>query len=157
MMLDVILDRVRAGDQKRKLLPGVDVNDSQFSQRSLQLAACAVGCNGLSSRRPLAIEEDQMAVFSVWQSFFPAGVREEGLAITKAIWRDMTSFDGYVSHELIEDLDDPGHLVVVSKWSSRGRADQVLREYADAPNARRANELVSRPRTRFVGRPVDRD
>lgn len=95
-----------------------------------------------------------MPVFSVWQSFFPAEAHEEGLAVTKAIWRDMTGFEGYVSHELIEDLDDPGHLLVVSQWSSRDRADQVLREYGDAPNARRANVLVSRPRTRFVGRKV---
>lgn len=95
-----------------------------------------------------------MPVFSVWQSFFPAEAREEGLAVTEAIWRDMTAFDGYISHELIEDLDDPGHLLVVSQWSTRDRADQVLREYADAPNARRANALVSRPRTRFVGQKV---
>ena len=98
-----------------------------------------------------------MPVFSVWQSFFPAGAHEEGVAVTEAIWRDMSDFDGYVSHELIQDLDDPGHLLVVSQWSSRERADEVLREYADAPNATRANELVSRPRTRFVGLPVRQD
>lgn len=51
----------------------------------------------------------------------------------------------------IEDLDDSSHLLVVSRWTTRQRADEVLREYADHPNARRANELVSRPRTRFVG------
>jgi heme-degrading monooxygenase HmoA len=98
-----------------------------------------------------------MTVFSVWQSYFPADVHEEGLAITQAIWRDMTGCDGYVAHELIEDLDDPGHLLVVSEWATRERADEVLRQYADAPNARQANELVSRPRTRFVGRQVAAD
>jgi heme-degrading monooxygenase HmoA len=63
----------------------------------------------------------------------------------------MSSLDGYVTHELIEELDDPGHLLVVSQWTTRQRADEVLSEYAGNPNARRANELVSRPRTRFVG------
>ena len=63
----------------------------------------------------------------------------------------MIHFDGYLAHELIEDLDDPCHLLVVSQWTTRRRADEVLREYAAHPNARRANELVSRPRTRFVG------
>ena len=70
------------------------------------------------------------------------------------IWRDMTQFEGYLAHKLIEDLDDPGHLLVVSQWTTRQRADEVLREYADHPNARRANELVSRPRTRLLGHAV---
>ena len=92
-----------------------------------------------------------MPVFSVWESHHPAEVAEEGRRVTEAIWRDMVDFDGYLSHELIEDLDDPGHLLVVSQWTSRERADAVLGEYAGHPNARRANELVSRPRTRFLG------
>ena len=95
-----------------------------------------------------------MPVYSVWESRFPAAAAREGKAVTKAIWRDMVDFDGYVSHELVEDLEDPGHLLVVSCWSTRERADAVLREYAGHPNARRANELVSQPRGRFVGRAV---
>ncbi len=92
-----------------------------------------------------------MPVYSVWESHFPPKATHEGRAITEAIWRDMTQFDGYLTHELIEDLDDPGHLLVVSQWTTRQRADDVLREYADHPNARRANELSPRPRTRFLG------
>jgi heme-degrading monooxygenase HmoA len=65
----------------------------------------------------------------------------QGLAITEAIWRDMTQFEGYIGHELIEGLDDPGHLLVVSRWATRQRADEVLRAYADHPNAQHANEL----------------
>jgi hypothetical protein len=42
----------------------------------------------------------------------------------------------------------------VSRWTTRERADAVLREYSGHPNARRADELVSRPRERFVGRDV---
>lgn len=92
-----------------------------------------------------------MAIYSVWESHFPAAAAQEGRAITEAIWRDMTGFNGYLSHELIEDLDDPGHVLVVSRWTSRERADAVLHEYASHPNAQRANELVQRPRRRFVG------
>ena len=95
-----------------------------------------------------------MPVYSVWESHFPVAAAQEGKSITEAIWRDMVGFDGYVSHELVEDLDDPGHLLVVSRWTTRERADAVLREYAAHPNARRANSLVSRPRERFVGRAV---
>jgi quinol monooxygenase YgiN len=95
-----------------------------------------------------------MPVYSVWDSHFPAGEAQQGRAVIEAIWRDMTGFDGYVSHELIEDLDDPGHVLVVSQWTNRERADEVLGEYASHANARRADELVSRPRTRFVGHAV---
>jgi quinol monooxygenase YgiN len=95
-----------------------------------------------------------MPVFSVWESHFPSQARAEGQAVTEAIWRDMESFAGYLSHELIEDLDDPGRLLVVSRWTDREHADAALKEYADHPNARRARQLVSRPRTRMVGRGV---
>jgi quinol monooxygenase YgiN len=97
-----------------------------------------------------------MAVYSIWESHFPPHSAEEGRAITEAIWRDMIQFDGYLAHDLIEDLDEPGHLLVVSQWTTRQLADDVLRKYTDYPNARRANELVSRPRTRFVGHAVPR-
>jgi heme-degrading monooxygenase HmoA len=95
-----------------------------------------------------------MSAYSVWESHFPPQEARAGRAVTEAIWRDMTRFDGYVAHELIEDLDDPGHLLVVSQWTTRERADATLRAYASHPNARHANELVSRPRTRFVGHAV---
>lgn len=95
-----------------------------------------------------------MPVYSVWESHFPPEEIHEGRAVTAAIWRDMTLCDGYLTHELIENVDDPGHVLVISQWTSRERADEVLREYATHPNARRANELVSRPRTRFLGNPV---
>jgi heme-degrading monooxygenase HmoA len=91
-----------------------------------------------------------MSVYSIWESHFPAGAVEEGIRVTKAIWRDMLSFDGYVSHELIQDLEQPGHVIVVSQWASHDAADAAL-TYASHPNAERANELVSEPRRRTVG------
>jgi quinol monooxygenase YgiN len=92
-----------------------------------------------------------MPVYGVWESHFPPEAAAEGRAVTEEIWRDMLDFDGYLTHELIEDLDNPGHLLVVSQWTTRERADEVLSEYSGHPNARRANQLVSRPRVRFVG------
>lgn len=55
--------------------------------------------------------------------------------VTAAIWGDMPSFEGYLSHELLVDADDPGHLLVVSQWASRAHADESLRRYAAHPNA----------------------
>jgi quinol monooxygenase YgiN len=52
----------------------------------------------------------------------------------------MRSFEGYSSHELLPDIDDPGHLLVVSQWAGREHADESLRLYAEHPNARAANQ-----------------
>lgn len=91
-----------------------------------------------------------MTVFSIWESQFPQEASAEGRQVTERIWQDMPQYAGYEGHELLEDLDDPGHLLVVSRWSSRERADAVLQEYARNPNALEANRLVATPRRRFV-------
>lgn len=91
-----------------------------------------------------------MPVYSIWESRFPAAAAAEGCAVTEAIWGDMPGFDGYLGHELLVDADDPGHLLVVSRWTSRERADASLRDYAGHPNVRTVNRLVAEPRSRFV-------
>jgi quinol monooxygenase YgiN len=93
-----------------------------------------------------------MPAFSIWESRFPPEHVERGREVTTAIWQEMSDFAGYLRHVLIEDLDDPGRVVVVSEWESREAADKVLAEYASSPNARLANELVAEPRRRTVGR-----
>ncbi len=70
--------------------------------------------------------------------------------MTERIWEDMQGYEGYVGHELLQDLDDPGHLLVVSRWTSREHADQTLVQYAGNPKALEANRLVASPRRRFV-------
>ena len=94
-----------------------------------------------------------MSVYSIWESRFPAETSEEGISVTKEIWHDMLSFDGYLAHELIQDLDQQGHLIVISRWASRAAADAAM-SYASHPNARRADQLVSQPRRRTVGAPL---
>lgn len=90
-----------------------------------------------------------MGVYSIWESRFSTEATEEGIRVTKAIWQDMPSFDGYLAHELVQDVDEPGHLIVISRWASREAADAAL-SYASHPNAKRANQLVSEPRRRTV-------
>jgi heme-degrading monooxygenase HmoA len=94
-----------------------------------------------------------MSVYSIWESRFPAEAAQEGIRVTKAIWQDMRSFDGYLTHELIQDLDEPGHLIVISRWASSETADAAM-SYASHPNAERADQLVSQPRRRTVGAPL---
>jgi len=96
-----------------------------------------------------------VAIYAIWESRFPGPKATEGRAVTEAIWRDMTSFEGYLSHELLVDDDDPGHLLVVSQWASRQDADESLRLYVGHPNARAANDLVSEPRRRIIATPTD--
>jgi quinol monooxygenase YgiN len=91
-----------------------------------------------------------MAIHSIWESYFPPAAAAEGRSVTERIWADMTGFDGYLGHELLQDLDDPGHLLLVSRWSSQAHADQALADYAENPNALKANCLVGRPRRRFL-------
>ena len=91
-----------------------------------------------------------MPTYAIWESRFPAERAAEGRAVTQAIWRDMLSFEGYLSHELLVDDDDPGHLLLISQWASRKHADESLRVYATHPNARAANSLVAEPRRRII-------
>lgn len=94
-----------------------------------------------------------MTVYTIWESVFRADRSEEGAEVTRAIWRDMRSFDGYLDHEIVEDLDQPGHLIVVGRWESREAADAAL-SYRSSPNARLVDALVSSPRRRTVGRMI---
>ena len=90
-----------------------------------------------------------MSIYSIWESRFPPEAAAEGIKVTQAIWEDMLSFDGYLTHELVQDLDELGHLIVISQWASREAADAAL-TYAAHPNAARVNALVSEPRRRIV-------
>lgn len=91
-----------------------------------------------------------MGIYSIWESRFQREVADAGVAVTEAIWADMQGFEGYETHELVQDLDDPGHLIVISRWASREAADAAM-SYSSHPNAQSADELVSEPRRRTVG------
>ena len=91
-----------------------------------------------------------MPIYVIWESRFPEGQAAAGRTVTEAIWRDMPCFEGYLDHELLVAADDPGHLLVVSRWASQEHADESLRLYSEHPNARAANSLVAEPRRRIV-------
>ena len=96
-----------------------------------------------------------MTIYAIWESRFSASRAGEGRAVTEAIWRDMPDFEGYLGHELLIDADDPGHLLVVSRWTSQEHADESLRRYATHPNAGAADSLVAEPRRRILATRAD--
>jgi quinol monooxygenase YgiN len=96
-----------------------------------------------------------MSVVVLWEAKFGRDHTEEGQAVIKRIWDDMSQFAGYVDHETIVDVSDPGHVVVISHWASREAADRVLAEYRNHPNAVQANRLAVEPRRRTLGVIID--
>ncbi|HUA44081.1 MAG TPA: antibiotic biosynthesis monooxygenase [Solirubrobacteraceae bacterium] len=94
-----------------------------------------------------------MSIYSIWESRFPQASAQEGVEATRAIWGDMPAFDGYLDHQVVQDLDQPGHLFVLSRWASREAAEAAL-VYLSHPNAKRVDELVSEPRRRTVAAAV---
>jgi len=91
-----------------------------------------------------------MVITVVWETWLKAGAEAEGLRLTRQIWSDMRAFDGYVSHQLLVDLDTPGHLIVLGRWRSRDDADRVREQYQDAETVRQLTPLLARPRDRWV-------
>lgn len=86
----------------------------------------------------------------VWETWLESGSEPEGLLLTQKIWSDMTSFNGYVSHNLLVDNDDKRHLLVVSKWLGREHADQAVTDYAGSETVKLLKPLLARPRNRWV-------
>lgn len=86
----------------------------------------------------------------VWETWLKQGSEDEGLALTHRIWTDMTHFQGYVSHFVLRDEDEKGHLFVVSEWTSRNAADRTLAEYAGAEPVQLITPLLAKPRSRWV-------
>ena len=86
----------------------------------------------------------------VWETWLKQGSEDEGLALTRRIWTDMTHFQGYVSHFILKDEDERGHLLVVSEWTTRDAADRIRDSYSDAEPVRLITPLLAKPRNRWV-------
>jgi len=96
-----------------------------------------------------------MDVTVLWELHFRPASAEGGLEVTRKIWQDMRQFPGYVDHEIVRDLDNPGHLLVISHWTSREALETVKNRYGGHPNVLLANQLASEPRRRWIGLRVE--
>lgn len=95
-----------------------------------------------------------MPVESIFEFRFSADTREEGSSVAKAIGADMPSKAGFMDVRVIQDVTDPGHLIVATRWDSQDSANTLLTAYNEDAKVKRATELMGRPPSGFVGNVV---
>jgi quinol monooxygenase YgiN len=86
----------------------------------------------------------------VWDTWLKPGTEADGLRLTRQVWSDMRSFDGYISHQILIDQDAPAHIIALAKWRSRADADAVREKYQGSETIRELTPLLARPRDRWV-------
>jgi quinol monooxygenase YgiN len=86
----------------------------------------------------------------IWDTWLKPGSEAEGLRLTRQVWSDMRSFEGYVSHQLYADEDAPGHIIALGQWQRREDADRVREKYKDSETIRQLTPLLARPRDRWI-------
>ncbi|GHO99580.1 hypothetical protein KSF_096280 [Reticulibacter mediterranei] len=92
-----------------------------------------------------------MSVYVIWETWLKKGAEREGLRLTRHIWSDMRSYAGYQGHLLVQGQDQPGHLIVVSQWTTREHADRSRDDYTPRSSiVQQLQPLLVRERTRSV-------
>jgi quinol monooxygenase YgiN len=86
----------------------------------------------------------------VWDTWLKPGAETEGLRLTRQVWSDMRSFDGYLSHQILVDEDVPGHVIALGQWRSKQDADKVRERYKDSETIKQLTPLLARPRDRWI-------
>ena len=91
-----------------------------------------------------------MSITVVWDTWLKPGAEAEGLALTRQVWSDMRSFEGYLGHQLLLDQDAPGHILALGQWQTRADADRVRERYKDSKTIQALIPLLARPRDRWI-------
>lgn len=92
-----------------------------------------------------------MSVTSVFDFRFSPKAAEEGVALARGIGADMPATAGYLGYDVIRDLADDGHVVVITRWGLRSEAEAVLSSYVHDPKVARATELLGAAPVGFLG------
>ena len=92
-----------------------------------------------------------MSVSSMFEFRFPAEQAEAGYEVAVSIGGDMPATAGYEGHDVIRDLTDPGHVLVITRWADKADGESVLGEYIHDPKIERATELAGGAPTGFLG------
>lgn len=86
----------------------------------------------------------------IWDTWLNPGSEQEGLRLTRQVWSDMRAFDGYISHQLFIDQNNPKHIIALGNWQSLADADTVLAKYKNSETIRQLVPLIARPRERWL-------
>ena len=92
-----------------------------------------------------------MAVASVFEFRFSPDAIQEGVGVARAIGADMPATAGCTGYEVIGDLRDPGHVLVITRWNTRSEGEAVLNSYIHDPKVARATELLGHAPNGFLG------
>lgn len=92
-----------------------------------------------------------MAVKSMFDFKFSAATADEGVKLAQTIGNDMRPLDGYLDHEVIQDVADPGHVMVNTRWASREQAQAVLGSYRKDEKIKKAEGLIPGGPQGFIG------
>ena len=96
-----------------------------------------------------------MAVASVFEFRFSPDAAREGADIAHAIGADMPATAGYIGYDVISDITDPGHVIVVTRWNTLSEGETVLGDYIHDPKVTRATELLQHAPEGFLGEVVN--
>ncbi|MFB7658171.1 MULTISPECIES: putative quinol monooxygenase [unclassified Streptomyces] len=92
-----------------------------------------------------------MTVASVFDMHFSPESTEEGVGLALAIGADMPATAGCTGYDVIRDLADPGHVVIVTRWNTRSEGETVLSSYVQDSKISRVAELLGQAPTGFLG------
>ncbi len=96
-----------------------------------------------------------MTVASIFDFRFSPTATQEGIDLATRIGADMTPTAGYVGHDVVRDLADAGHVVVITRWNDRSDGEAVLGTYINDPKVARATELLGHAPQGFLGELTD--
>ena len=91
-----------------------------------------------------------MSAKAMFEYKFPASAQQEGLELLQAVGKDMSATEGYLSYEIVQDVNDPGHLMGNTQWSTQAQATAVLATYQNDAKIKRATALSASPQG-FIG------
>lgn len=97
-----------------------------------------------------------MAAISTFDYRYSPDTRDEGIELCKQIGHDMIPLDGYVDHDVVQDVTDSGHMTVTTKWESAEKAHATLAVYRNDPKIQRTIELLGTESPGFVGELLDK-
>lgn len=92
-----------------------------------------------------------MRAASVFDFRFKAADAEEGERLATAVGGDMSATEGYIRHDVIGDVQDPGHFAVVTYWHEQAQGEAVLGVYINDDKIERATRLIGESPSGFLG------